>query len=174
MSDFSKEDELFMKELKIGDIFKSYNNYSYIYYLGIDNDRRINKEGYAGFQEHLCGLQACGRPTLVGDPLGIRRNDKKFDEIKFLSLERNFSGNFLSNGETHGTGEYMFNSVTIDYEYSIIYHYTKQGVCIGLCNYEKISRNILNREIIFNMIKKILLKETKLPEDIIFYIKDFL
>ncbi len=141
MSDFSKEDELFMKELKIGDIFKSHNNYSYIYYLGIDNDRRNNKEGY---------------------------------------------------------GEYMFNSSSIDSEYSpdlrstcaeykpavsraskmrripIIYHYTKQGVCIGLCNYEKISRNILNREIIFNMIKNILLKETKLPEDVIFYIKDFM
>ena len=56
----------------------------------------------------------------------------------------------------------------------IIYHYTKQGVCIGLCNYEKISRNILNREIKFNMIKNRLLKNTKLPEDVIIYIKEFL
>ena len=32
---------------------------------------------------------------------------KKFDEIKFLSLERNFSGNFLSNGETHDTNDVL-------------------------------------------------------------------
>jgi hypothetical protein len=115
MSDFYKEDQLFMNKLKIGDIFKSYNNYSYIYYLGIDNDRKNNYQG-----------------------------------------------------------EYIFNSSSIDCGDSMIYYYTKQGVCIGLCNYEKISRNILNREIIFNMIKNILLKETKLPEDIIFYIKEFL
>ncbi len=115
MSDFYKEDKLFMNKLKIGDIFKSYNNYSYIYYLGIDYDRK-NKD----------------------------------------------------------QGEYMFNSSSIDCGDSIIYHYTKQGVCIGLCNYEKISRNILNKEIIFDMIKNILLKETKLPEDVIFYIKDFM
>lgn len=115
MSDFSKEDELFMNNLKIGDIFRSYNNYSYIYYLGIDYDRKNNDRG-----------------------------------------------------------EHMFNSVSIDCGDSMIYYYTKQGVCIGLYNYEKISRNILNREIKFNMIKKILLKETKLEEDVIFYIKEFI
>jgi hypothetical protein len=115
MSDFYKGDELFMNKLKIGDIFKSYNNYSYIYYLGIDYDRKNNDQG-----------------------------------------------------------EYMFNSVSIDCGDSIIYYYTKQGACIGLCNYEKISKNILNKEIIFNMIKKILLKETKLSEDVINYIKDFI
>jgi hypothetical protein len=117
MVDYYDQDKKFMNNLRIGDIFRSYNNYSYIYYLGIDNDRRNNKKG---------------------------------------------------------CGEYMFNSVSIDCGDSIIYHYTKQGACIGLCNYEKISRNILNREIRFNMIKNILLKETKLIEDVIFYIKDFL
>jgi len=115
MSNFFKEDELFMNKLKIGDIFKSYNNYSYIYYLGIDYDRKNNNQG-----------------------------------------------------------EYMFNSVSIDCGNSMIYHYTKQGACIGLCNYEKISKNILNREIRFNIIKNTLLKKTKLPEDVIIYIKEFI
>jgi hypothetical protein len=115
MVDWAKEDELFINNLRIGDIFRSYNNYSYIYYLGIDNNRKNNDQG-----------------------------------------------------------EYIFNSVSIDCGDSIIYYYTKQGVCIALCNYEKISRNVLNREIIFNIVKNILLKNTKLPEDVIIYINNFL
>ena len=64
MSDFSKEDELFMKELKIGDIFKSYNNYSYIYYLGIDNDRRNNKEGYGEYMFNSVSIDSEYSPDL--------------------------------------------------------------------------------------------------------------
>lgn len=108
-------DAQFMNNLKIGDIFISYNNYSYIYFMGIDNNRKINNKA-----------------------------------------------------------EYIFHSITLYNGDSIIYHYTQQGVCIALSNYEKITQNILNKEIIFNMIRKILLKNTKLPEDVIIYINEFI
>jgi hypothetical protein len=115
MVDYREQGKKIIENLKIGDIFISYNNYSYIYYIGIDENRKINNKA-----------------------------------------------------------EYMFYSVTLYSGNSIIYYYTEGGVCIALSNYEKITRNILNKEIIFNMTRKILLKNTKLPEDVIIYINEFI
>ena len=79
-----------------------------------------------------------------------------------------------ANRKAGGKGKYMFHSLSTHNGDSIIYYYTKLGACISLHDFAKISRNSLCEEIMYNMIKTILLHDTKLPEDVINYTIEYI